>query len=180
MGQRQMIVCKSFLHRLFLAAFFFQANANVDMIEFRRTDSTDTDFIMLVKQLDADLALRDGTDHGFYAQFNRIDLIRHVIVAYEDSKPVSCGAIKAFLPESMEVKRMYTLPEHRGKGLAAQVLRELEGWAVELSYSGCVLETGKKQPEAIRLYEKSGYLVIPNYGQYAGVDNSICFQKLLV
>jgi GNAT superfamily N-acetyltransferase len=79
----------------------------------------------------------------------------------------------------MEVKRMFTLPEYRGRGIAARVLEELEQWAVELSSHSCRLETGMKQPEAIRLYEKSGYRRIPNYGQYEGVFNSVCFEKKL-
>jgi GNAT superfamily N-acetyltransferase len=74
---------------------------------------------------------------------------------------------------------MYTLPEMRGQGVAGQVLSALEDWACELGYEKCVLETGKKQPEAIRLYEKSGYRRIQNYGQYAGVENSVCFEKIV-
>jgi GNAT superfamily N-acetyltransferase len=72
---------------------------------------------------------------------------------------------------------MYTLPESRGKGIASKVLTELETWAAELSYEKCILETGKKQPEAIGLYKKNGYKIIPNYGQYAEVENSVCFEK---
>ena len=147
------------------------------MLTLRRTDSSNPGFIDLVRALDADLAQRDGSGHSFYAQFNKIDKIKHVIIAYENDKPVGCGAIKEFAPGYMEVKRMYTLPEHRGKGIATQILRELEIWAAELSYQKCVLETGKRQPEAIALYEKNGYRQIPNYGQYAGVENSVCFEK---
>lgn len=142
-----------------------------------RTDSSDPDFIELVKHLDADLAQRDGADHSFYAQFNKIDRIKHAIVAYEDDQPVACGAIKEYAPGTMEVKRMYTSPENRGKGIAGKVLSELERWAAELSYKKCILETGKRQPEAIALYKKSGYQVIPNYGQYADVEDSVCFEK---
>ena len=149
------------------------------MITTIRTDASHADFIALVKALDADLANRDGRDHSFYDQFNKIDTIKYAVVAYENGKPVSCGAIKEYTPGSMEVKRMYTLPEHRGKGTAAVVLKELELWAKELGYKTCVLETGKRKPEAIRLYEKNGYTYIPNYGQYAGVDNSVCFEKQL-
>ena len=149
------------------------------MITTIRTDASHADFIALVKALDADLANRDGRDHSFYDQFNKIDTIKYAVVAYENGKPVSCGAIKEYTPGSMEVKRMYTLPEHRGKGTAAVVLKELELWAKELGYKTCVLETGKRQPEAIRLYEKNGYTYIPNYGQYSGVDNSVCFEKQL-
>ena len=74
---------------------------------------------------------------------------------------------------------MYTLPESRGKGIATKVLIELENWAAELSYEKCILETGKRQPEAIRLYTKNRYKLIPNYGQYVNMDNSVCFEKYL-
>jgi len=100
-----------------------------------------------------------------------------VVVAYNSHNPVGCGAIKEYEPNIMEIKRMYTKPESRGKGLASQVLNELESWAAELSFKKCILETGKKQPEAIRLYEKNGYKLIPNYGQYAKIENSVCFEK---
>jgi putative acetyltransferase len=149
------------------------------MISLLRTNSDDQDFIELVKSLDAELAERDGKDHPFYAQFNKIDKIKFVVVAYENGKPVACGAIKEFSPEIMEVKRMFTSPESRGKGIAGEILGELEMWASELSYKKCILETGKKQPEAITLYKKNGYQIIPNYGQYAGIENSVCFEKNL-
>jgi len=149
------------------------------MLALTRTTSDNQDFTFLVQKLDADLAERDGADHTFYAQFNKIDKIKHVIVAFENGNPVGCGAIKEFSAEAMEIKRMYTSPEGRGKGIATAVLTELEKWAAELSYKTCVLETGRRQPEAIKLYKKNGYNLIPNYGQYAGVENSVCFQKIV-
>ena len=147
------------------------------MITLLRTDSGHPDFIALVKLLDAELAVRDGNEHAFYHQFNQIDMIKHAVVLFEDNRPVSIGAIKEIAPDAMEVKRMYTLPEHRGKKLAVAVLTELEKWAAELGYKKCMLETGKKQPEAIALYTKCGYSIIPNYGQYIGIENSVCFEK---
>src|SRR3954471_19420926 len=99
------------------------------MLKLIRTDSDNSGFIELVKYLDADLAKRDGNEHSFYTQFNKIDKIKHAVVAYENDKPISCGAIKEYAPDSMEVKRMYTLPESRGKGIATKVLTELEVWA---------------------------------------------------
>lgn len=147
------------------------------MIELKRTDSSDPDFIALVSKLDEELAIRDGNEHAFYHQFNSIDAIKYAIVAYDNGKPVSCGAIKSFSEDTMEVKRMYTLPAYRGKGIAVLVLRKLEQWAAELTYRKCILETGKKQHEAIALYRKCGYLIVPNYGQYAGIENSVCFEK---
>jgi GNAT superfamily N-acetyltransferase len=150
------------------------------MIYLTRTNSANNDFIDLVKSLDADLAIRDGDDHPFYDQFNKIDSIKYVIIAYdENSTAIGCGAIKQFDPNAMEVKRMFVLLEERGKGIAGKILKELEIWATELGNTKCILETGIKQPEAISLYKKSGYRFIDNYGQYAGVENSICFEKLL-
>ena len=149
------------------------------MISIKRTDSNDEDFAQLVKHLDADLAKRDGEEHSFYNQFNSIALIKYALVAYEDTKPVGCGAIKEMDPETVEVKRMYVLPEHRGKGIAIEIVTALEQWAVEMEYLQCVLETGKKQPEAIALYKKLGYEIIPNYGQYIGIENSVCFSKII-
>ena len=147
------------------------------MINVIRTNSDNPDFISLVKLLDAELAERDAEDHPFYAQFNKIDNIKDAVVAYENDKPVSCGAIKEYGSNTMEVKRMYTLLKCRGKGIATKVLSELEKWANELGYEKCILETGKKQPEAIALYKKNGYKLIPNFGQYSGVENSVCFEK---
>lgn len=150
------------------------------MIELIRTDSGNTDFIALVKLLDAELAERDGAEHAFYAQFNKTNLLKHAVVAYEGGRAVGSGAIKEFSPGTMEVKRMYTLPESRGKRIAGAVLAELEKWASEMSCTKCVLETGIRQPEAIALYKRSGYVQIPNYGQYLNVGNSVCFEKVLL
>jgi len=147
------------------------------MIRLIRTDSDNKDFIQLVKQLDAELAILDGDEHAFYAQLNKTDKIKHVIVAYENDKPISCGAIREYSPTIMEVKRMYTIPESRGKGIATKVLNELEKWTTELAYQKCILETGKRQPDAIWLYQKNGYKMIPNYGKYVEMENSVCFEK---
>ena len=147
------------------------------MITIKRTNSENSDFISLVAKLDTYLAEVDGEDHEFYNQFNSITTLQHVIVLYLNDIPVGCGAIKEFDSNTVEVKRMFILPKHRGIGLASKVLKELEHWAVELKYSNCVLETGKRQIEAIALYQKNGYTITPNYGQYKGVENSTCFIK---
>lgn len=149
------------------------------MSTLTRTTASHPDFIHLVKRLDVELAIRDGDEHAFYAQFNTIDTLRHVVVAYDGDIPVACGAIKPYKDETVEIKRMYTMEFHRGQGLASMVLSELEKWASELGYKRCILETGLNQPEAIHLYHKNHFNRIPNYGQYEGVDNSVCFEKVL-
>lgn len=147
------------------------------MISIHRTDAKNKDFIALVAKLDADLGKRDGEEHAFYHQFNDIVNLHHVVVLYMDEIHVGCGALKVFDSKSMEIKRMYIEIETRGKGFATLILKELELWAFELAYKTCILETGKRQPEAIALYTKTGYEIIPNYGQYEGIENSVCFQK---
>ncbi len=144
-----------------------------------RTNSENKDFILLVKQLDLDLKKKDGDEHSFYAQFNKIDTIKHVVLAYDNETLLGCGAIKNFDKETMEIKRMFTSEFSRGKGVATMVLSELEKWASELRYKRCILETGIKQPDAIRLYKKNGYKTIPNYGQYKEIKDSKCFEKNL-
>lgn len=149
------------------------------MQKITRTTSNNADFIALVAELDADLAIRDGEDHAFYSQFNKINSIGHVIVLYDQDIPVACGALKKYDSDTAEIKRMYTTINNRGKGLASVILAELEKWALELSFKKCILETGIKQPEAIALYHKNNYNLIENYGQYAGIKESKCFEKVL-
>jgi putative acetyltransferase len=100
-----------------------------------------------------------------------------VVVVFENEQAVACGAMKEFDAATMEIKRMFVPIERRGSGFASKVLQELESWAIELGYNRLVLETGDKMPEAIGLYKKSGFKVIPNYGQYIDVLTSICFEK---
>jgi putative acetyltransferase len=150
------------------------------MLQLIRTSSENPDFRALVVLLDQHLRVLDGDDHAFYAQFNQLDTIRHAVVAYADGQPLGCGAFREYEPGAVEIKRMYVRPERRGRGIAQAVLRELETWAREAGYRRCVLETGKRQPEAVRLYEKNGYAHIPNFGQYVDDDNSVCLQKYLL
>lgn len=147
------------------------------MTNLIRTNSDNSDFRDLVRLLDEDLQIRDGNMHSYYAQFNKIDKIRYVVVAYENGQAVGCGAIKEYEKGVAEVKRMFVKPEWRGQGIAKKILSELEIWANELNFSECILETGKNQPEAIGLYQKSGYQKIPNYGQYEGIELSVCMRK---
>ncbi|MCA6361818.1 MAG: GNAT family N-acetyltransferase [Bacteroidetes bacterium] len=142
-----------------------------------RTTSENADFRKLIPLLDADLRIRDGNEHAFFAQYNKIDAIKHVVVAFFNEEPVGCGAFKPFEAGVVEIKRMYVLPAHRGRGIAAAMLRELEMWAADEGNEQAVLETGKKMPEAIGLYQKSGYVFIPNFGQYAGVESCVCMGK---
>jgi len=147
------------------------------MISTKRTNSNDPAFQELVKALDIELQIRDGEEHAFYAQLNKTDHIKHVILAWEENEAVGCGALRAYTDDTMEVKRMFVPLQHRRKGIASVVLSELENWCRELGYNRCILETGKNQPEAIAMYQRNQYTIIPNFGKYTGVENSVCFEK---
>lgn len=147
--------------------------------KIKRTNSEEPDFSTLVKELDVYLKTVDGDDHEFYHQYNNIDVLNNVVVAYVDEIPVACGSIKKYNATTVEIKRMYVKPNSRGKGLAKRVLKELEIWAKELGCQKIILETGKKQVEAVAFYKKCAYHSIPNYGQYKDIENSLCFEKLV-
>lgn len=144
-----------------------------------RTTSENVDFTNLVKSLDQDLAIINGDKNDFFVQFNKLDLIQHVVVAYDSEQAIACGAMKEYDKETMEVKRMFVLPHMRGNGIAALVLNNLEEWANELGYKRCILETGEKMKEAIVLYKKCNYIRIENYEPYKDVIESRCFEKKL-
>ena len=148
-------------------------------IQIKRTNSENRDFINLVKELDAYLKITDRDEHDFYNQFNHIDVLKNIVVIYFNEIAVGCGAIKKFDNNTVEVKRMFVCQEKRGSGVAQEMLQELETWAKELGYQECILETGIRQLEAVRFYKKCNYKIIPNYGQYKKMENSICFKKRL-
>lgn len=147
------------------------------MIKLLRTNSENPDFINLVTKLNAYLKVIDGDEHDFYMQYNNIDLLNHCLVIFLNEKPVGCGAFKKFDETCVEIKRMFTLPQDRSQGIASKILKELEVWAKELNYDSCILETGKRQVEAVNFYKKNDYQIIPNFGQYKNIENSLCFKK---
>jgi len=149
------------------------------MIQLIKTNSEHPDFINLVKQLDAYLKVTDGNEHDFYNQYNNIDVLNHTVIAYLDDQAIGCGAFKKHDFVSAEIKRMYTKPEYRGQKIAQKILQELEKWANQLGYNNCILETGKRQVEAVKFYKTNNYKVMPNYGQYKNTANSVCFKKEL-
>lgn len=149
------------------------------MISVHRDNSNNEDFRKLVSLLDDDLYKRYGKLQEEYEKYNAIEFTETIVIAYKNNEPVGCGCFKMFDHQTIEVKRMFVKPEMRGKGIAKLILQELEQWAFKLGYSFAILETGVNQPEAINLYKKSGYGVIPNYAPYLDMPNSVCMKKEL-
>ena len=144
-----------------------------------RTTHENPDFIKLTKLLDMELNARYGKAQETYDKHNSTDAINTVIVGYIEAEPVACACFKSIDEYTIEIKRMFVASLHRRKGFSSIILQALEAWAAELNYSDAILETGKGQPEAIALYQKLGYFIIPNYGVYRGLDSSVCMTKRL-
>jgi putative acetyltransferase len=149
-------------------------------IFLKRTNSTDPDFRSLIMQLDNELNERYGElMQSTYDQHNHIIDIDTVVVAYCNDLPVGCACFKKYDDTSAEIKRMFVKATDRGQGIAYKILSELELWAKESGFKDTILETGDKQHEAIALYQKLGYVITANYGQYSDLETSICMRKEL-
>ena len=145
----------------------------------RRTTSNDNDFQLLIKQLDHELWNELQEDQAQYDQYNKVPDLNTVVVVYVNDLPAASGCFKKYNTDTIEVKRMFVVKEHRGKGLSKIVLTELENWATEEGFKYAILETSIHFIPATTLYKTSGYKIIPNYDQYEGLEESVCMKKSL-
>ncbi len=145
----------------------------------KKTNNADPDFITLARMLDDELYDRYGSLQASYDKYNNIDPIDTVIIGFLNNVPVACCCFNALDEETIEIKRMYVCKDARKKGFSVMILSSMEQWAANLGYSKSILETGKRQHEAIGLYQKFGYQLIENYGPYIGLEMSVCMTKPL-
>lgn len=128
----------------------------------------------------AELDARYGSDdHEPGPPPTAADVDVFLVAVDGDGTAVACGALRRLDDVSAEIKRMYVVPERRGSGVAASVLRALETAAVERGWHTVRLETGTEQPDAQRFYRRAGYREIPLFGGYAGSALSVCFERVL-
>ena len=148
-------------------------------LEYRYTDGEDADFTLLCEKLEDDLDELVSTDiqRNQYDQYNKRDSIHDVIVVYEDNEPVACGAFMFYDEERAELKRMYVTPALRGNGIGAEIIRRLEAKAKMKGFKRCILETGAPLEASCNLYKRMRYKIIPNYGQYAEMEEPICMER---
>ncbi|RUS46496.1 GNAT family N-acetyltransferase [Cohnella sp. AR92] len=132
----------------------------------------------MIEQLDEDLVQRYPREdiHGLDFSDPKVAQVTFA-VAYANGAPVGCGGIRPIDAESTELKRFFVQQALRGTGTAARLLAFLEEEAKKQGFAGIKLETGNRQPEAIRFYEKNGYALIEPYGEYVGGEYSVCFEK---
>lgn len=150
------------------------------MLRITRTTSDNPDFRDLVQQLDQDLLQRYPDVQAEYDKFNKIEKNDTVVVAYWSDVPVGCGCFKQFNEDTVEIKRMFVTKDLRGRGIATNILADLCTWAGELRFKKAVLETAARQPEAIHVYKKAGFEIIPNYPPYTNMELSMCMKKDLL
>jgi GNAT superfamily N-acetyltransferase len=146
----------------------------------QRTSTSDPDFIYLVSLLDNELWVELHEDQTTYEQYNKVPGISTAIVVYDKEKPAACGCYKEYNCTTVEIKRMFVEKNYRGNGIAKLVLAELENWAIENGFQYAILETSVHFTVAKKLYQKAGYIIIPNYDQYEGLEESVCMKKKLI
>ena len=148
-------------------------------MDFIRTDGKNKDFIENCRLLDLDLDRRVGKQikRDKYKQYNQLDEIQEAIVVYENNQAIGGGAIRRYDDENIELKRVFVHPEYQGRGIGSKLVSLLIEWARELGYQRIILETGELLAESCAVYKKLGFEVIPNYGPYANMPESLCMAK---
>ncbi len=148
-------------------------------MKIKITNGQDRDFIRLCHALDHYLNELVGGEENRsqYIPYNALDDIHDVLVAYDDTDPIGCASFKRYDHDSAEVKRVFVQSNYRGTGVGRQLLESLERLARDKGYSYLILESGEPLVEAMHLYRSLGYQVIPNYGPYVNMAESVCMRK---
>lgn len=148
-------------------------------MEYIRTDGKNRDFIENCRLLDLDLDRRVGRQikRDKYQKYNQLDEIREAIVVYDGHKAIGGGAIRRYDDETIELKRVFVHNEYQGQGIGSRLVMLLLEWAAELGYQRMLLETGELLVESCALYRKLGFQVIPNYGPYVDMPESLCMAR---
>lgn len=137
-------------------------------VEVRRTAGTDPVALELVAAMVAELDELYGTTGSPNTGVRPEELSPPhggFVVLWEDGRPVAGGGLRALGEGVCEIKRMYVVPEARGRGLGLRLLAALETLGRDLGYAVAQLDTGPKQPHAWRMYERAGYEAVPPYNR---------------
>ncbi len=148
-------------------------------MDFVRTDGKNGDFIENCRLLDMDLDRRVGRQikREKYQKYNQLDEIQEAVVVYDKDKLVGGGAIRRYDGDNVELKRVFVHNEYQGQGIGTRLVSLLIEWAAELGYRRMILETGELLAESCAVYKKLGFAVIPNYGPYVDMPESLCMAR---
>lgn len=154
-------------------------NGGGKIMRFEYTDGYNKDFIALCHELDQFLNELVGGEENRaeYIQYNKLDDIHDVVIAYDHDIPVGSAGFKKYDEENAEVKRVFVKKEYRGQGISNELMKMLEQRAYEKGFKYFILESGEPLVSAMALYRKIGYKIIPNYGQYVDMKESVCMKK---
>lgn len=150
-------------------------------MRFEYTDGCNKDFIELCHRLDDFLNELVGGEENraAYIPYNKLDDIHDVVLAYDGEIVVGSASFKKYDDESAEVKRVFIKEEYRGKGISKELMNLLEDVAKKKGFKYLILESGELLVVAMALYRQIGYEVIPNYGPYRDMADSVCMRKKL-
>lgn len=143
----------------------------------RFVDVSNPDLAVLVAELDVYFHAGWGSVAEKYKAYHALDGMACAVVAYIEERPAGCGCWRAYDPVTAEIKRMYVRPEYRRSGTAGKIVAALERHAAASGCHRAVLETGADMPDAIAFYQKQGYRLVPNFGDFAGDEICVCMEK---
>jgi GNAT superfamily N-acetyltransferase len=172
-----------FLRRQGVSPYAFPPLAPQPRLTIQRVWLDNVDVELLISQLNSDLYSRYPEPGALVFSLDSADIVDGVgtlLMADLDGEPVGCGAYRMIdeQPGSAEIKRLYVTLAGRGKKIGSALLVELERAAATFGVRRFALETGPRQPEAMRIFERAGYVVCEPWGQFVGKDFSICMEKL--
>jgi putative acetyltransferase len=157
-----------------------QISIDMNKLTIQKEDLLSATAEKIINALNQELTERypeDGANH-FRLDADEVKEGRGAFyIAYVNTEPIGCGAIRLIDSTTAEIKRMYVARRVRGFGIGTKILMVLEAEAIRLGANRVVLETGERQPEALTLYTKAGFFRIPSFGEYVSSPLSVCMGK---
>jgi len=144
-------------------------------------DGENLDFIGLSHLLDEHLNQIVGGEQNRiqYIPYNQLNGIQDVILAYDDVIPIGCASFRYYSDKVAEVKRVFVKDAYRGRGISKKIMNLLEQRAKDKGFNKFILESGYPLIVAMHLYRSLGFKVMPNYGVYKDMVDSICMEKII-
>ena len=141
------------------------------------TDETDERFLKLVDELDKGYFERIGNELSKYESYKEFNNPHVVILAIDCDSPIACASYRVFDVDSVEFKRVFVKKEYRKKGIAYNLICELEKLVIEDNFKYSYIVTGKNNWAAINLYKKLNYKFTDKFGQFKDDNAVICMKK---
>ena len=143
------------------------------------TTQDDERFIQLSDRLNLEYLENIGDIANNYLEYNAIIEPHTVFLELDEDVPIACGSFREIDDDSVEIRRLFVVKEHRRKNIALKIMKKLEKEAVSKGYSSAYLVTGIENKASNSLYKKLGYSYIENFGQFKGDDLCVCMKKNL-